>query len=123
MSLEGGEGERRRRYSIIALVKKECIIFHFIYTEALDVLMVVRGDVELIDLSGQGRTCLTPQVYPGAPSGPAGLYDNTTNTVKVCGGKKSDGIVTNECYDYVHNDMTWTSATPMLTARYKFLYF
>ena len=53
-------------------------------------------DVELIDLSGQGRTCRKPDNFPSAERGSMGTYFQ--ERALVCGGYP----YTSECYYYQH---------------------
>lgn len=79
--------------------------------------MVVRGDVEFLDLSGKGRECLKPQNFPGGVVGPTGFYEESINSVIICGGRKADGIETNECHTYIPGEMIWIPSTPMMAIR------
>ena len=56
-------------------------LISFSDSDDFNVLMVVGGypykahrDVELLDLSGQGRKCRKPQEYPGAKSHAVGAF-------------------------------------------------
>ena len=75
--------------------------------------MVVGGmhafnDVELIDLSGQGRTCRKPDDFPEAAWGSVGEYFQ--DRPLVCGGFKGDLL--SECY-YYNSNGTWTQGPSM----------
>ena len=79
------------------------------------VLMVVGGvgalhDVELIDLSGQGRFCRKPDDFPSAGEGSVGAY--IEEQTLVCGGYP----YTSDCY-YYNTDGTWTQGPSMTEAR------
>ena len=52
------------------------------------------GDVELIDLTGQGRSCQKPENYPGASYGSVGTFYR--GSAIVCGGNP----YTSTCYLY-----------------------
>ena len=91
----------------------------------LTILMVVGGfsypqnvdyDVELIDLSGQERTCRKPDDYPGAEKGSIGAY--VQDRALVCGGYFYDGApnYNSECY-YYNTNGTWTQGPSMTEAR------
>ena len=74
-------------------------------------LMVVGGypssayqDVELIDLSGQDRTCTKPPDFLGSEYGSKGTYIG--NGVIVCGGN-----LNSRCYYYVDNDWIFMGNT------------
>ena len=93
--------------------------FILLFTGDLTILMVVGGhpdpahyDVELIDMTNQGRTCRKPDNYPGSERGAVGAYIG--GRVKVCGGY----VETSACYDYNPEDGTWIPTTPMNVIRY-----
>ena len=67
-------------------------------------------DVELIDLSGQERTCRKPANYPGAAYGSVGAYFK--DKAFVCGGYHD----ISDCYYYNPNG-TWTQGPSMTAAR------
>ena len=73
-------------------------------------------DVELIDLTGQGRTCRKPDNFPGPEEGSVGAYFEQKTSV--CGGYtyNHSHIYTSECY-YYHPNGTWTQGPPMTEAR------
>ena len=66
--------------------------------------------MELIDLSGQGRTCQKPEDFPGAEYGSVGAYFQ--ERALVCGGYP----YTSECY-YYNTNGTWTQGPSMTEAR------
>lgn len=71
-------------------------------------------DVELIDLTGQGRTCQKPDNYPALPLGSAGAYFE--EKVFVCGGF----LATSVCYSYNQHGRSWTLAPSMTEGRQYF---
>ena len=75
---------------------------------------VAWSDVELIDLSGQGRVCAKPQDFPGAHWGSMGTYLDNIDVAIVCGGAKhGDFPATNECYSYIPVTREWAEAPSM----------
>ena len=83
----------------------------------LTILMVVGGypssvgyDVELIDLTGQQRTCRKPDDFPGGSKGSVGTY--LQDRALVCGGC----CYSSECY-YYHANGTWTQGPSMTEGR------
>ena len=90
------------------------------FTEPLTILMVVGGynnddtaayDVELVDFSGQGRSCGKPFNYPGSEYGSVGAYVNAKAIV--CGGYP----FTSDCYIYVPSNGTWNKTNSQLQQR------
>ena len=70
-------------------------------------------DVELIDLTGQGRTCRKPDDIPvGAYGAVAAFIDNRAIS---CSGYNSPYI--GECYEYNPSDGSWDYTTSMTTPR------
>ena len=86
--------------------------------DTLTILMVVGGetssadhpDVELIDLTGEGRACRKPDDFPGALKGSSGVYFE--ENALVCGGYGPS--FSSECFYYNPNG-TWTQG-PSMTA-------
>ena len=75
------------------------------------------NDVELIDLTGQGRTCQKPNDFPGAEEGAEGAYFD--ERVLVCGGHSyvnTSSVYYSECYYYNANG-SWTQGPSMTEAR------
>ena len=66
-------------------------------------------DVELIDLSGQARTCRKPENIPQASRGSVGAY--FAGRALVCGG-----VYISDCY-YYNTNGTWTQGPSMTSAR------
>ena len=59
------------------------------------------SDVELIDLSGQQRSCSKPANYPSSIDwGSVGVFFD--GSPLVCGGNHDVDIYTNLCYSYNH---------------------
>ena len=84
----------------------------------MTILMVVGGnnaenDVELIDLTGQGRTCRKPDNYPGAARGSVGSYLGDNDTY-VCGGEYPN---VDTCFNYDPEDGSWTPSQSMNVQR------
>ena len=74
-------------------------------------------DVELIDMTGQGRTCKKPDVYPGAEYGSVGAF--LQDRAIVCGGYSylnDSYLFTSQCY-YYNKDGTWTEGPSMIEER------
>ena len=90
----------------------------------LNVLMVVGGfpspaykQVELVDFSGQNRTCIQPPDFLGADFGSVGTYID--DYVIVCGGADFTGTTPpydDTCWTYSNN--SWSEANSMLDQRY-----
>ena len=74
------------------------------------------NDVELIDLSGQKRTCAKPNDVPSIFYGSVGTYIDAIQTAKVCGGYVQAGV-TDNCYNYVPESREWLPAEPMIEER------
>ena len=88
------------------------------FPDNMTILMVVGGkpdlansDVELIDLSDQGRQCLKPDDFPGAEFGSVGAF--VQGRVIVCGGYP----YTSSCYNYNQEFGTWTQTTYLTDSR------
>ena len=84
----------------------------------LTILMVVAGQptnansqVELIDMTDQGRTCIKPVPYPGAKYGSEGAFFQ--NKTIVCGGSP----YTPDCYKYLPEQKTWEKTISLNTER------
>ena len=74
------------------------------------------NDVELIDLSGQGRICRKPSIYPGAQRDSVGVFIQYETVV--CGGYFSTAdAYSAECYIYNPTDGGWTQTSFMTSAR------
>ena len=69
--------------------------------------------VELIDLGRPNIICDIPD-FPIQVTGAVGF--NSINGPTICGGRKSDGTVTNECNN-LNSDHQWESLTNMTTRR------
>ena len=79
--------------------------------------MVVGGnsaenDVELVDLTGQGRNCEKPQNFPGGDHGTVGTFFK--GKVIVCGGCCT---YTSDCYFYNSGNGSWTEGPTMIEER------
>ena len=73
----------------------------------------VNNDVELIDLTDQGRTCRKPSPYPAGSSlrAPMGTYIH--NVAIVCGGSP----YTDKCHVYNPQNGTWIESISMTVPR------
>ena len=77
----------------------------------------IQPEVELIDLSGQGRTCRNPESFPSADYGSVGAYFQ--ERALVCGGGfywSTGNIFSSECY-YYNTNGTWTQGPSMTESR------
>ena len=73
-------------------------------------------DVELIDLSGQGRICAKPDDFLAAQYGSVGTYLTAIGQALVCGGYQG-GPYTANCYTYIPDNRTWSLSHTMTIPR------
>ena len=73
------------------------------------------NDVELIDLSGQDRTCRKPENYPYAEEGSLGAYFE--GKAIICGGHNYPATYVPDCYYYNPEIGNWNKTSSMTEDR------